>query len=129
MLPVLNTLGRSIKGILKHMTYELKQSPENKPSILKENLFNLRTEIDEIAKYHFFLFNFKARFSHLYKYDFDSKEYENLVKSSSYLSEVLDQIYNGLIGSKESTEDFQQCVDKHLDHLTDFINTIRDELK
>ncbi len=128
MLPIINTSGRRMRGIIDLMKHELNEAPENKQTIVKEMLHTLRGELDDIAKYHFFLFNFKARFSHLFEYDFDSEKYKELVKSSRFLSEVLDKMYNGFIGKDTFKGDFQQPIEQHLDLLVEFINTIRDEL-
>lgn len=86
--------------------------------------------LKEVMEYHYFLFNFKLRYSHLFDYNFESKKYKELMESSKKLNDSFVIFNNYLVNPiKEEKIDIKQIFDIHIDKVVVFVNEIRKELK
>lgn len=80
------------------------------------------------SEFHYFLFSFNLRFSHLFKYDFKNPKFESLLEISGKMQDYMDTAIQVIESEKiQSLEmpDFKSLVDL----LLELINSLRLELK
>ncbi|NOY46813.1 MAG: hypothetical protein GXO84_01095, partial [Chlorobi bacterium] len=82
------------------------------------------------SEFHYFLFSFNVRFGHLYKYDFNSEEFELLLESSNQIHEFFEQIINLFELDKPYDSDkMNPNFTLLFERLADVINSLRTELE
>lgn len=84
-------------------------------------------------EYSIFIFTFKVRYSHLFKYDFDSDLFKELLNQSKEISIEMNKHSKGFFqfGNHDLShiEKAQQLTNEHKEYLADFINAIRKEIE
>jgi uncharacterized membrane protein len=101
-----------------------------------ESLDKIEIKLEEISKdilfcheYHYFLFNFNARYNHLFKYDFDSENYKGLIQTSKDFCDGMDEFHKQLSDGEGLTQDIQALFDLHVNFLVIFINDLKEEIE
>ncbi len=80
-------------------------------------------------EYHHFLFNYKARYNHLFEYNFDCIEYKKLISTSSEFCERIDESFKNIESERTIELSIQELFDLHMTYLAKFINSIKEELE
>ncbi|HAQ18592.1 MAG TPA: hypothetical protein DCR40_05070 [Prolixibacteraceae bacterium] len=87
--------------------------------------------VDFFVEFHYFLFNYRPRYDHLFKYDFESIDFNRIVSLSGQIQDNFLAFYQDLVKRNKTSfmPDNIALLDKLFDHLVNFINEIRVELK
>lgn len=119
------TLNRMIASLLDEMS-----DPEKMDSVeykkKKETTIN---NLNIFSEFHFFLFTFNVRYGHLYKIDFNQKEFQLLIDSSNEVHLYFQQVtmmleLNKIIEKKVDTPNMNLLFER----LAVVINLMREEL-
>lgn len=101
-----------------------------------ESLEKIEIKLEEISKdvlfcheYHYFLFNFNARYNHLFIYDFNSENYKGLIQTSKDFCDGMDEFHKQLSDGEDLTQNIQVLFDLHVDFLVNFINDLKEEIE
>lgn len=101
-----------------------------------ESLDKIEIKLEEISKdilfcheYHYFLYNFNARYNHLFKYNFNSENYKGLIQTSKDFCDGMDEFHKNLSDGKDLTQDIQVLFDLHVNFLVIFINDLKEEIE
>jgi hypothetical protein len=127
-IPQLNTIPKhlTLSVITSKNLYEIGQV-DNK--ILNTYVSDLVDQVKIYHQYHYFLFNFNARYNHLFNYDFTGQPYKDLIESSDTLGEQFDEYLNKISQKEFPEEDLQEYLDEHTKHLANFVNALKEELE
>lgn len=96
---------------------------------LKENRAEIYKCIKDFSEAHHFVFSLKVRYSHVFKYSFDSKEFQDLIKNSSRINEYLNSVKESFDLNDFKLIDIEDGVEKFVDSLVMLVNSLRDELE
>lgn len=96
---------------------------------LIENRTEIYKCIKDFSEAHHFLFSFKARYSHLFNQDFDSKYFQSLIESSGKMNDDLNSIKESFDLNDHKLIDIEDSVEKFIDSLVKLANSLRDELE
>lgn len=103
------------------------------PESLYEKYIDLLDCFNFYPDFHYFLYNFNARYNHIFKYDFNSKSYKDLLNFSENFNNSILSRYNDFDPQMKSHDDnkidldFESFIEMHK-HLVTFINEIKKEL-
>ncbi len=96
---------------------------------LKENKDEIYKCIRDFSEAHHFIFVFKARYGHVFNYNFDSKEFQNLIKSSSKLNEYLNSIKESFDLNEFTLTNIDDGIENFVDSIVMLVNSLRKELR
>jgi len=121
--PTMNRMIASISKDLDNLEILDDESFKKKKDLTIKNLILF-------SEFHYFLFSFNVRFGHLYKYDFNSEEFELLLESSNQIHEFFEQIINLFELDKPYDSDkMNPNFTLLFERLADVINSLRTELE
>jgi hypothetical protein len=127
-MPQFNMAPSRILLPLKKMEKKIKEtnSFESVDSIIEE----INMQMNIFSEFHFFIFNYRVRFGHLFNYDFNSEDYKNLLLNTGKFKDYFKSISEKLI-TQEKHETDEQLIDyfntaSH--YLANFLNELRKEL-
>lgn len=127
-LPQFNMAPFRILVPLKKMTKKIKEtnSFESLESIIEE----LDIRMNVFSEFHYFLFNFKVRFGHLFNYDFNSEDYKNLLTTTGKFKDYFTSTFDSIATHEkfEIDEQLTTIFKESSIHLAKFLNEIRKEL-
>lgn len=129
--PRFNQAPLKLKYLLEGLVRDLPESGNDK-ELLNQVSERILIQLEFFVEFHYFLFNFNPRYSHLFKYDFESNDYRRSIGLSSQIKDNFLSIYDGLTSlniSVGKVGDNIGLIDEMMDYLVNFINDIRTELK
>lgn len=128
-MPQFNMAPTRILLPLKKMARKIEEtsSYESLDSIIEET----NAQMNIFSEFHYFLFNFRVRFGHLFNYDFDSEDYRNLLINSGRFKDYFTTISEKFITQErfETNEQLIEIFNNTSLYLTNFLNELRNELK
>ena len=88
-------------------------------------------QVEFFVDFHYFAFNYLPRYGHLFQYDFDSIDYRKIIDLSGQIRDYFLSFHKGLVNRTETSymPEGIASIDELFDHLVNFINEIRNELK
>jgi len=125
----LNLVPRRLDNSLSSLIRTVQAEQSTDPLTLQKGLNEIRSQVDLVFEYHFFLFGFNVRYSHLFEYDFQSENYMELIRTSKIFREGFDSYHKSLADRSDQESNIQELFDNHMIHLTPFINALRDEIR
>jgi len=96
---------------------------------LRENRADIYSSIKKFSDAYHFLFTFKVRYSHIFKYDFDSKEFKALILNSKKVNEYIGSIKESFDLNDNNLIKIDNGIENFVDSLVELINHLRDELE
>jgi len=128
-LPIINSLSNSMPRDMKLVSKKIKEA-----NTIGETIQIDKREVISSAKkfieFNHFLFNFYARYGHIFKYDFTSKNYNDLIDNSNRITDF----FNSIIDSYQLN--FDEVTNKEIpdfavffNNLAEFVNSLKNELK
>ncbi len=128
-IPRMNMIGKEIAKKLSRINFIAQKKDITNLDQIEMLLEAVYTDVMFVHEYHYYLFNFNARYSHIFKYNFEKEKYLNLISTSKNFSNAMDTFYNDLSTGKDLTNDIQAIFDKHLPFLVDFVNDLKEEIE
>ena len=124
IMPIFSRKADEIKYLVS-----MDKHPEiNKIAV--DKVLNLSEMVYTFMDFHYELYTFKARFSHVFVYSFDSDGYKRLLKESSNMLDRLKEYYDAIMRGKKDVIDSLKLNEEPLaDALAELVNEIRKELK
>jgi hypothetical protein len=125
---------------LKPLNYILKSfNQDSKLSMTYDNLKSEINQAQDITKsfYHKtlkaykFIFYFKARYSHVFVYNFDSEEYKNLISLFKEFEHTVSILHNAIVYgdlTQSISKDLHIIFDRLVDELVNLMNLLRKEI-
>lgn len=105
--------------------------PEMTVTVLQKALTDI-LEINHVyTDFYFTLFTFKVKYGHLFKYDFDSQEYKNLLTEISAMRKRFETVAPMILDGRRE-EVMQQDLKfdpKPYEQLAELINALREEME
>jgi len=123
-----------------HLTYQrglqylekINSTKNNKQEI---DLTNILYDADEFnnktyffSEFHYSLYNFNTRYSHLFDYDFESKDYLELIRLTLELKEQHTSFYSAILNSNTELLKPFNSIEELNRLLALFLNQIRNEI-
>ncbi|MFT6922047.1 MAG: putative membrane protein [Crocinitomicaceae bacterium] len=96
----------------------------------EEDINDLKKSKDHLAEFQFFIENFRSRYGHLFKYNFDDKEHQELIDASQKMidgtNELIESIDNYSIEENENTIEVDGVIQAQM--LSKLIVQLKEEL-
>jgi len=103
------------------------------PEYYYEQYSSILKVLDFVPDFHYFIFNFNARYNHIFHFDFKSKIYKDLLQSSESLNNSILSLYDDFGSGKSTTGEkinFNTEIFSEMHkHLVDFVNELKKELE
>lgn len=130
-VPILNAVPKKIiRNINITNTKQSKlQVSAGEPSLIGDAFQNISAAIVDYIEYHTFLYTFNVRYSHLFTYDNNDENLQKAIETSDQFLKSLEVLNSNLLNHENFKPDqLQADLDNHVDYLTKFVNTLRDEI-
>lgn len=129
--PSINIIFYRLNHIISELDRKIREEKYDELSIDSELMKEFYSIIKGFAEFHYFLFSFNIRYSHIFNYKFETIEYKGMVEKSGNINEYLNTHYTNFL-SREPIDvqlDFTETFKELFSNMSDFIGKLKMELE
>ncbi|HRW64002.1 MAG TPA: hypothetical protein P5132_10960, partial [Bacteroidales bacterium] len=128
-LPSFNIIPNRLNQLVGNKYKELMLRKIESIDMQSQDMQEVYKLINYYSEFHYFLSNFKVRYSHLFDYNFNSEDYLKLVETSGIIKEIFNEFYKNMLDDRlELKIEIEEPFKNLSKFLVNFINGLREEL-